>query len=92
MPRIQSAAREAIICVGALRLPLTTRGMTEASTTRKASYLLFETASPTIEASVTRRFYFGGNVYDGWSTVPDRYKGGPDFSRRVEGFSITFKF
>ena len=56
------------------------------------SYLLFETASPTIEASVTRRFYFGGNVYDGWSTVPDRYKGGPDFSRPVEGFSITFKF
>ena len=58
------------------------------------SYQLFAAGSPTptTESSTTRRFYFGGNVYEGWSTVPDRYKGGTDFSRPVQGFSFTFKF
>ena len=36
-PRIRSAARSAIMIVGALVLPRTTLGITEASTTRKAS-------------------------------------------------------
>ena len=56
------------------------------------SYELFATDSPTIEVARTRRFYFGGAVYEDWSTVPDRYKGGADLGRRVEGFSITFRF
>ena len=43
------------------------------------SYLLLTTGSPTLESPTTRRFYFGGNVYEGWSTVPERYKA-PDFS------------
>ena len=57
------------------------------------SYLLFTppSPSPTIEVSTTRRFYFGGNVYEGWSSVPGRYKD-PGFSGPVESFSITFKF
>ena len=38
------------------------------------SYELFATGSPTTEPGRTRRFYFGGNVYEGWSTVPDQYK------------------
>ena len=56
------------------------------------SYLLFEPPSPTIEVSTTRRFYFGGNVYEGWSSVPGRYKDDTYFGRPVESFSITFKF
>ena len=44
------------------------------------SYELFVTGSPTTEPGTTRRFYFGGNIYDGWSTVPERYKA-PNFSR-----------
>ena len=38
---------------------------------------LFATGSPTTEPSTTGRFYFGGNIYDGWSTVPERYKAPP---------------
>ena len=39
------------------------------------SYLLFDTGKAGAEpASGARRFYFGGNTYEGWSTVPDRYK------------------
>ena len=30
--------------------------------------------------SRTRRFYFGGDIYEGWATVPQQYKA-PDFSR-----------
>ena len=48
------------------------------------SYELFATGSPTTEPDTTRRFYFGGNIYDGWSTVPERYKA-PDFSRPEPG-------
>ncbi len=32
------------------------------------SYVLFATGSPTTELGTTRRFYFGGNIYEGWST------------------------
>ena len=38
------------------------------------SYVLFATASPTAEPGATPRFYFGGNIYEGWSTVPERFK------------------
>ena len=55
------------------------------------SYVLFATGSPTIESSGTRRFYFDGNVYVGWSSVPGRHKD-PDFSGPVESFSFTFRF
>lgn len=44
------------------------------------SYELFATGGPATELGATRRFYFGGDVYDGWSAVPERYKA-PDFSR-----------
>ena len=56
------------------------------------SYLLFAEDSPTTEPGTTRRYYFGGNVYDDWSTVPARHKS-PDFIRPVEGLRIfTFRF
>ena len=55
------------------------------------SYVLFATGSPIIESSGTRRFYFDGNVYEGWSSVPGRHKD-PDFSGPVESFSFTFRF
>ena len=38
------------------------------------SYELFAAARPTMERGKTRRFYFGGKIYQGWSTVPDRHK------------------
>ncbi len=44
------------------------------------SYVLFAPSFPTAEPDATRRFYFGGNIYEGWSTVPERYKL-PDFTR-----------
>ncbi len=44
------------------------------------SYELFATGSPTIKPGTKRRFYFGGNIYKGWSTVPEQYKA-PGFSR-----------
>jgi len=55
------------------------------------SYELFATESPTIEVSRTRRFYFGGNVYEGWSSVPGRYKD-QDFSEPEQGFGFSFRF
>ena len=56
------------------------------------SYLLFAEDSPITEPGSTRRYYFGGNVYDDWSTVPARHKS-PDFIRPVEGLRIfTFRF
>ena len=51
------------------------------------SYLLFAKGSPTAEPGTTRRFYFGGNIYEGWPNVPERYKvsdpRGPDPGRRA---------
>ena len=45
------------------------------------SYALFATgSSPTTEPGTTRRFYFGGNIHEGWSTVPERYKAPPSSS------------
>ena len=60
------------------------------------SYELFATgSSPIKEPDRTRRFYFGGDVYEGWSTVPDEYKSldftGPKPSRRTVRL-FTFRF
>ena len=37
-------------------------------------YQLFTTKQLTPERRPARRFYFGGDVYEDWSTVPDQYK------------------
>ena len=37
-------------------------------------YQLFTTTQLTPERRLVPRFYFGGDVYDDWSTVPDEYK------------------
>ncbi len=59
------------------------------------SYELFAMGSPTTEPGRTRRFYFGGNIYEGWSTVPDQYKAldfpGPDPRQRTIRI-FTFRF
>ena len=44
------------------------------------SYAPFATGSPTPEPDTTRCLYFGGDIYEGWATVPQQYKA-PDFSR-----------
>ena len=58
-------------------------------------YELFATGSPTTKPGTTRRFYFGGNIYEGWSSVPDQYKA-LDFTRPDPGQHtiriFTFKF
>ena len=58
-------------------------------------YELFATGSPITEPGTTRRFYFGGNIYEGWSSVPDRYKA-LDFTGTDPGqlkvSVFTFKF
>ena len=41
------------------------------------SYELFMADGPTRESGSTLRFYIGGNIYDGWSTVPNQYKAPP---------------
>ena len=38
------------------------------------SYELFTPASPTTGPGTTRRFYFDGNIYEGWSAVPAQHK------------------
>ena len=48
------------------------------------SYLLFTTGGPSTEPGATRRFYFDGTIYDGWSAVPAQYKA-PDFGRPEPG-------
>ena len=59
------------------------------------SYVLFAPGSPIAEPDAARRFYFGGNIYQGWSAVPERYKapdpGRPDAGRRtVRLFTFTW--
>ena len=59
------------------------------------SYVLFAPGFPTADPDATRRFYFGGNIYEGWSTVPERYKlpdpSRPERRRRaVTIFSFTW--
>ena len=55
--------------------------------------LLAADAETTEEPGATRRFYFGGRVYEGWSAVPEQYKA-PDFSRpeRRRNLLSIFKF
>ena len=48
------------------------------------SYRLFSSGSPSPEPAERGRFYFDGNIYDGWSAVPDQYKA-PDFGRPEPG-------
>ena len=57
------------------------------------SYTLFATGRPIPEPERPRRFYVGGNIYNSWSTVPDRYKI-PDFSRpaRQQPTGVFFTF
>ena len=55
------------------------------------SYELFATGSPTVKPGAKRHFYFGGNIYKGWSTVPERYKA-PDSGRRHAVKIFTFKW
>ena len=63
----------------------------------RRSYTLFATGRPLPEPERRRprRFYFGGNIYNGWSTVPDQYKI-PDFSRpawqQPGGGGVIFSF
>ncbi len=58
-------------------------------------YVLFATGTATTELGTKRRFYFGGNIYEGWATVPAQYKA-PDYSRpgpsrnAVRIFSFTW--
>jgi len=58
-------------------------------------YELFATGTPTIKPGTTRRFYFDGNIYEGWSTVPEQYKN-PNFTRSYPGRNtirlFTFSF
>ena len=48
------------------------RGDRMGSRPSEEAYLLFTppSASPIIGVSTARRFYFGGNVHEGWSSVP----------------------
>ena len=60
----------------------------------RRSYTLFAAGRPIIpEPERPRRFHVGGNIYNGWSTVPDRYKI-PDFSRpsRQQPAGVFFTF
>ena len=59
------------------------------------SYDLFASGRPTTEPGKTRRFYFGGNIYEGWSSVPDKFKA-QDFTKaepgRLKIEIFTFEF
>ena len=59
------------------------------------SYDLFAPGGPATKPGTTRRFYFGGKIYKGWSRVPDQFKA-KDFTKsdpgrlKVEIFSFEF--
>jgi len=59
------------------------------------TYELFLEISPATEPITNNRFYFGGNIYEDWSTVPDHYKV-LDFTRtspsQPKARIFTFKF
>ncbi len=56
------------------------------------SYELFAARTPLAEPGGTRRFYIGGDIYEGWSAVPDRYTAS-DFDRPVREFKLfSFSF
>ena len=52
------------------------------------SYELFAAGRPTAKPGATRRFYFGGNIYEGWSAVPNQYKA-PATSRPDPGRHVV---
>ena len=59
------------------------------------SYELFASGGPAMEPGMTRRYYLGGNIYEGWPAVPGQYKardvGGPgSHARPVDTFSFTW--
>ena len=56
-------------------------------------YELFASGRPSGEPGTTQRYYLGGNIYEGWSAVPEQYKD-REFSRpetRLHPFQ-TFTF
>ena len=59
------------------------------------SYDLFLEISPATDPDSMQNFYFGGNIYEGWSTVPDHYKD-LDFTRpgpsQPKARIFTFRF
>ena len=56
------------------------------------SYELFATSTPLAAPGTTGRFYIGGDIYEGWSAVPDRYTAS-EFERPAREFRLfTFSF
>ena len=56
------------------------------------SYELFATSTPLAEPGTTGRFFIGGDIYEDWSAVPDRYTFS-DFERPAREFKLfTFSF
>ena len=59
----------------------------------QSAYLIGSTARQTEGSS---RFYFGGNIYENWASVPESYKStandGHDDARRSMGSVFTFKW
>ena len=54
------------------------------------SYKLSATGGPTEKPGTTQRFYFDGNIYEGWSTVPEQYKAPKPERRRHTLKIFTF--
>jgi polar amino acid transport system substrate-binding protein len=59
------------------------------------AYAVLITEKPTTQPTSPRRYFFGGAVYNGWSSVPDRYKvadpGGPNPNQPVARI-FTFRW
>ena len=56
------------------------------------SYELFATSTSLADPGTTGRFYIGGDIYDDWSAVPDRFTAS-EFERPAREFKLfTFSF
>ena len=56
------------------------------------TYELFATSTPLAEPGTTGRFFIGGDIYEGWSAVPDRFTAS-EFERPAREFKLfTFSF
>lgn len=56
------------------------------------SYELFATSTSLAEPGTTGRFFIGGDIYEGWSAVPDRFTSS-EFERPAREFRLfTFSF
>ena len=56
------------------------------------SYELFATSTPLAEPGTTGRFYIGGDIYEDWTAVPDRFTAS-EFERPAREFKLfTFSF